>query len=515
MGKAKNIAPGSEVSASAARSRPEQPEHTVKTQPPPRVVGRRRPAPKKKAVRDTTTVAPTAAETETAEEYWNMLPQYIARDAGDNVAPADDGIDDVCCRNSPLAAAAAAATDDTASSKLNLMSMHSESMRRIIAIEPTPEKAIVDYYLKTGQILFSHSQFTGEADDTTALTAAADELPDNETTVSDQIFGKVRRQHMLRENKRLEKELTNRVLQESYIATLNPSFGPETLNELAGRARLRRRGTPRPAATADKNDNVDKTDNDGSNENDIGEEVPSLLDTIRENVRGALPSEGAAETDALDFICDHCGVELTVDNSDAVTICPCCDRIEPLLTDGTRATLATGVREHVSYKRMNHFNEWLSKIQGKQRTEVPDAVYQLVVRELQKYGITLDDVDKITRSRIRGILKAHNLGNHYADIPFIVYHLTGRTGNTISKATEEQLRSLFLETLLPFHLFKLPSRKNFMSYKYVLHKLCQLLGHDELLEYFPILENPEKRRIQDEIWKKICEYNQWEFVPSL
>ena len=59
-----------------------------------------------------------------------------------------------------------------------------------------------------------------------------------------------------------------------------------------------------------------------------------------------------------------------------------------------------------------------------------------------------------------------------------------------------------------------PTRKNFLSYAYVLHKFCQLLEYDNLLSYFPLLKSREKLQQQDEIWKNICKELKWEYIPS-
>jgi hypothetical protein len=37
---------------------------------------------------------------------------------------------------------------------------------------------------------------------------------------------------------------------------------------------------------------------------------------------------------------------------------------------------------------------------------------------------------------------------------------------------------------------------------------------DNFLKYFPLLKSKEKLIEQDDIWKKICNELQWEFVPS-
>ena len=59
------------------------------------------------------------------------------------------------------------------------------------------------------------------------------------------------------------------------------------------------------------------------------------------------------------------------------------------------------------------------------------------------------------------------------------------------------------------------TRKNFLSYSYVIHKFCELLEFDHLLEYFPLLKSREKLHQQDLIWTKICRDLKWQFIPSL
>jgi hypothetical protein len=64
-------------------------------------------------------------------------------------------------------------------------------------------------------------------------------------------------------------------------------------------------------------------------------------------------------------------------------------------------------------------------------------------------------------------------------------------------------------------MFKPQDRKNFLNNNYVFHKLFELLGYDQFLPYFNYLKSREKLQEHDEIWKKICEYNKWEFYPSM
>ena len=74
---------------------------------------------------------------------------------------------------------------------------------------------------------------------------------------------------------------------------------------------------------------------------------------------------------------------------------------------------------------------------------------------------------------------------------------------------------MFKEIQIPFTNNCPENRKNFLSYSYVLHKFCELLELDHLLQYFSLLKSREKLQQQDSIWKKICNDLEWQYIPSI
>jgi hypothetical protein len=46
------------------------------------------------------------------------------------------------------------------------------------------------------------------------------------------------------------------------------------------------------------------------------------------------------------------------------------------------------------------------------------------------------------------------------------------------------------------------------------YKICQLCGYDEFLPHFPLLKGPRKLAEQDQMWERICEDLDWEFIAS-
>lgn len=165
-----------------------------------------------------------------------------------------------------------------------------------------------------------------------------------------------------------------------------------------------------------------------------------------------------------------------------------------------------------SYKRENHFNEWISQFQAKESTSVPEIVINQLRSEFKKQKIK--DLNEITHEKVKGLLKKLNWAKYYEHVPYIATILNGIQPPTMPQALEDKLRLMFHKIQDPFEKHKPANRKNFLSYSFVLYKLCELLGHDEYLPCFPLLKSREKLYIQDQIWEKICNELQWEFIRS-
>jgi len=165
-----------------------------------------------------------------------------------------------------------------------------------------------------------------------------------------------------------------------------------------------------------------------------------------------------------------------------------------------------------SYKRENHFNEWISQFQAKESTSVPDVVVDQLRSEFKKQKIK--DLSEITHEKVKNLLKKLNYAKYYEHVPYISTILNGIQPPTMPQALEDKLRLMFHKIQAPFEKHKPANRKNFLSYSFCLYKLCELLGEDEFLPCFPLLKSREKLYIQDQIWEKICNELHWEFIRT-
>lgn len=214
--------------------------------------------------------------------------------------------------------------------------------------------------------------------------------------------------------------------------------------------------------------------------------------------------------------CIHCGsTNRNIMLNEGLLHCNECDSIEYIIIDHDRPSYKDPPKEvsYFSYKRINHLNEWISQIQGKETTDIPEDIYAKILVELKKQRIT--NMADLTNRKVKEILKKLEGNKYYEHIPHIINRLTGMSIPHFEPELEEKLRVMF-KMIQPLFVKYAPAiRKNFLSYSYCLHKFVQLLGRDEYLPNLPLLKNREKLQMQDMIWKKICEELNWQWIRSI
>jgi hypothetical protein len=218
-------------------------------------------------------------------------------------------------------------------------------------------------------------------------------------------------------------------------------------------------------------------------------------------------------TDELES-CKVCKNSMICLQHDALIICEQCGYQELLLVEQNRPILKQNTKDtsHFSYKRINHFREWCNQVQGKESTDIPNEVFEKILNEIKKEKIV--DTKKITYAKMREILKRLRINKYYEHINYIINRINGMPTPQFSPDLEEKLYNMFRDIQGPFLKHCPKDRKNFLSYSYVLYKFFQILGLNEYLKYFPLLKSREKLYVQDQIWKKICEELNYEFIAS-
>lgn len=215
--------------------------------------------------------------------------------------------------------------------------------------------------------------------------------------------------------------------------------------------------------------------------------------------------------------CKHCNQVRTIVNSDGKAICINCAVEEKVVVDNGRPTYKESKENketncQFKYKKINHFNEWMNQLQGKESTYIPEYVYARLKDQIAKDGIK--DYKTLTNSQTRDYLKKLKLSKYYEHIPYILNHIGGPSPPVLSAQTEERLRNMFRDILEPFNKYCPDDRSNFLNYSYVFHKFFELLEMDDMLEYCPLLKSRQKREQMDSIFERICHDLNWRFYPS-
>lgn len=242
---------------------------------------------------------------------------------------------------------------------------------------------------------------------------------------------------------------------------------------------------------------------------DCTEDRAALFDKYAMRI-GARVNNGAVEQ-----VCRHCGdPDQNLQPQEGTLSCNKCFTVEYVLIDHDKPSFKDPPKETAfAYKRINHLNEWLNQVQGKETTDIPEEVYDSILLEIKKRKIT--NMADLNVKRMKDILKKLSLNRYYEHGPHIINRLNGVPMPTLPAELEERIRQMFCQIQVPFLKHMPNQRKNFLSYSYCLNKMMQLLEEDQYLSSFPLLKSREKLHQQDMIWRNICNDLGWEFIPSL
>jgi|TARA_B100001971_G_scaffold159723_1_gene149609 hypothetical protein len=212
--------------------------------------------------------------------------------------------------------------------------------------------------------------------------------------------------------------------------------------------------------------------------------------------------------------CDNCNIEKSLIVNESLYVCETCGECNSTIVETEKTSYKDNIIENYnfSYKRYNHFIEWLNQFQALESTTIPISVYDKIKKEIDKQKINLDKLDN---NKMRTILKKINENKYYEHINHIINKLNKIPPPKFSKSIEEKLKLMFKKCQDPFNKVCPADRKNFLSYSYVIRKFLELLNETKYIDSFPLLKSREKLYEQDIIWKKMCKILNWPFYQSI
>jgi len=214
-------------------------------------------------------------------------------------------------------------------------------------------------------------------------------------------------------------------------------------------------------------------------------------------------------------ICPFCKIEKILHVSEGFLTCTKCGDSERIYIEIDKPTNKEfNIDAKASaYKRANHLSEILNQFQAKESTEIDTDIYDKIKIELKIRRIT--DYSTLNHKIMKKILKNLKLNKYYEHIHHIINNLNGLPPPTMTREQEENIKRMFKEIQKPFMIFRPKKRKNFLNYNYIIHKICELLAYDEFLPHFPLLKSRVNLEEQDIVWEKICNFKQYQFIPSI
>ena len=161
-----------------------------------------------------------------------------------------------------------------------------------------------------------------------------------------------------------------------------------------------------------------------------------------------------------------------------------------------------------------------SSIYARENKVIEQSVLDLIIIEAKKHRIS--NLNVLTEDLVKKFLKKLNLHDYYDNVINIINRLNGRPPFKLTNEIETKIKKMFRQIQEPFNKYKPPTRKNFLSYSYILHQFFTILELPEFKKYFPLLKSDDKLRQQDDIFKKIVNEMaqtdnsvKWIFYPTI
>jgi hypothetical protein len=219
--------------------------------------------------------------------------------------------------------------------------------------------------------------------------------------------------------------------------------------------------------------------------------------------------------------CENCNDLLHIEHGSAVCYnCGSCFECLHLPDDlSYKEQQEMDYRHQFTYEKESHLDDWIKRFQAKENKEISQEILDKVILEAHKSKIY--DLNKLEEKHVKAFLKKLKLNDYYDNIIAIINRINKRPPFVLTPQIENKIKEMFRKMQEPFNKFK-GTRKNMLSYGYLLNKFFLILDLPEFAKYIKLLKSPEKLRQQDEIFKKIVDHmvevdpgTNWRFYPSL
>lgn len=217
--------------------------------------------------------------------------------------------------------------------------------------------------------------------------------------------------------------------------------------------------------------------------------------------------------------CQDCDVLLLYDDISGEMVCPDCGKV----FESTRfnedynyhdlVNFGVEMNVKVPYKRTSHFQECLDQFHANVYNEVEPHIVELVKEHIKR---DRKPISTLNHAYIQKIFKQLGHSQYYKFSYVILKQLGAPLPPPISTEIQAQIMRMFAKIQAPFDIYRHQfGRKSFIGYKYVLYKLCELLGLKEQLEFIQLPKHRQNTQQLDAMWKLICKHLNWKYINTV
>lgn len=217
---------------------------------------------------------------------------------------------------------------------------------------------------------------------------------------------------------------------------------------------------------------------------------------------------------ADDQLCEDCNCNRVMDARQAIATCPRCSGSITSQSSDTSYREGTQIHTPYLYNKSNHFKDHLKRFTARESTIIDESVLQIVREQLSR-RFSDGNFQTVTLDNVHAILKRQHLSKEYMHEMRIWSLVTSNQPPALSVQQERELLHMFQLIEEPWRKHKPAERKNMLSYAYLIHKLSQMLGYDDIALHFKLLKSREKIILQDDLWKKICLDLEWPYCRTI
>lgn len=268
---------------------------------------------------------------------------------------------------------------------------------------------------------------------------------------------------------------------------------------------------------------------------------------LRRNLEHAYGVNTAHTEVRLESFCPDCGESMELSTNESLMWCKPCRRLEEY-KEVTTQTTEYGRRKEVRRERCPRretLEKELRRAQALESFRVPEEVTEEVAHHIADLaalsGSPLpDDLNDLTFPQFndivrgmrkyyarhappsadpeRGIPEANlelrkNMRKYYSYMMQMYCVVFDKDPPSFSRIRLRRIHLIFQEIQEPFELLK-RQRDKFLKYKYYIHKICEMSGYADMLQYFPLLKTGQTLLEHDTMWHDITNHCNLPFYPS-